>query len=122
MNNNILIFISLVALLFSACEKEPAIRFGFNTEYNTNSQGITIMHSDDAAHDLILTGCITVERGSVCVELLSPMGEAAFSIMLNTPGIFNIDEKFQNYSGNWVLKYRSLGGKGQLTLHLNRIV
>jgi hypothetical protein len=122
MNNNILIFITLVALLFSACEKEPAIRFGFNTEYNTSSQGITIMHSDDVAHDLTLTGCITVESGSVYIELLSPMGEVAFSIMLNTPGIFNIDEKFQNYSGNWVLKYRSLGGKGQLTLHINRVV
>lgn len=119
MNNGILMVLAFFALIMLACEKESPKRFGFNTQYDTNSQGLTIMHVNRNSQCIELDGSVEVFSGTICIELLNPRDEVIFSTQVDTPGVFRINEEFQNYNGKWVLKYRSIGGKGQLILHLN---
>ncbi len=106
-------------LLVVSCQKEPIIRFGFDSDFGKNSQGITIMNSSSGAKTITLTGKIVLNEGGVLLELNDPIGKNVFTNQLVSPTILNVEESFPAVSGNWKLKYKSLDGEGSIKLHLN---
>ena len=107
-----------VLLLASSCQKEPMIRFGFDTDFDKNSQGLTIMTVNHSAEAISLTGEVFVTEGKVLIELIAPSGEIAFSSKVISPNNLFVNESYQTISGNWKLKYKSLDGVGSMDLHL----
>ncbi|MBU1580419.1 MAG: hypothetical protein KJ754_13385 [Bacteroidetes bacterium] len=109
----------LLAFLVSSCQKEPIRRFGFDTDFGKNSQGLTIMHIGCCADTIKLTGEYSMAEGKVLIELIDPTGETVFSSYYNFPGSLQVNESFSAISGNWKLKYKSLEGEGSISLHLS---
>jgi hypothetical protein len=102
-----------------ACETEPEIRFGFDTEFNKHSQGVSMMNVSNKSHVITLTGDITVSEGQILIELINPAGDTLFICHLISPESLIVNESFQAVSGIWKLKYKSIEGTGTLVLHLN---
>jgi hypothetical protein len=111
----------MLLLLASSCQKEPIIRFGFDCDYEKNSQGLTIMNVSSSTKSITLTGEVVVSDGEVLVELENPTDEIVFSGHLVSPINIEINESYQAVSGNWKLKYKSLEGIGSINLHLNSV-
>lgn len=114
----ITVYFILLFLVF-ACETEPEIRFGFDTEFNKHSQGLSIMNVSNKSHVITLTGNVTVSEGQILVELINPAGDTLFTRHFISPESLKVDESFRAVAGNWKLKYRSMEGTGTLVLHLN---
>ena len=108
-----------VLLLASSCQKEPLIRFGFDTDFEKNSEGLTIMTVNNSPETITLTGEVFVTEGEVLIELIAPSGEIVFSSLVTSPKIQHVNESYQTISGNWKLKYKSLEGDGSIILHLD---
>lgn len=115
------IFATIIILLASSCQKEPFNRFGFDCDFEKNSQGLTIMNVSSSAKSINLKGEVAMEVGEVLVELENPTGEIVFNGHLVSPIALDVNEIYQAVSGNWKLKYKSLGGIGSINLHLNII-
>lgn len=109
----------IILLLAGSCQKEPIIRFGFDCDFEKNSQGITIMNVGSNAKSITLTGEVALDEGEVMIELENPTGEIVFSGHLVSPIAIEVNEIYQAVSGNWKLKYKSLEGIGTINLHLN---
>ncbi|MHC1702875.1 MAG: hypothetical protein AB9846_03100 [Tenuifilaceae bacterium] len=105
----------------NSCQKEPIIWFGFDCDFGEKSQGLTIMNVGSSTKSITLTGEVVVAEGEVLVELIKPIGETTFSSHLISPKSFYVNETFTAIPGNWKLMYKSIEGKGSLTLHLNTI-
>lgn len=108
-----------ILLLASSCQKEPFNRFGFDTDFEKYSTGLSIMHVGNRVDAISLAGEVFVVEGEVLIELIDPLGEAVFSTRITSPQILHVDESFQTIPGNWNLKYRSIRGEGTIILHLN---
>jgi len=108
----------IVLFLVFACETEPEIRFGFDTEFNKYSQGLSAMNVSNKSQVINLKGDITLKEGQVLVELINPAGDTLFTRHLLSPESMIVNESFQAVSGNWKLKYKSIEGNGLLILHL----
>lgn len=108
----------IILFLVFACEMKPVVRFGFETEFEKNSHGISIMHVNNKSHMVSLNGDIVAKEGEVKVELTNPAGDTLFTCHLISPENLRVNESFQAVSENWKLKYRSIGGTGSLVLHL----
>lgn len=119
MKRTILHTIAFIFLFVSSCQKEPFIRFGFDTEFEKNSQGLVIMNVDKNSKSITLTGEIIVVEGEILVELIDPTGENAFIGHLVSPLNQQVNESFDAIPGNWKLKYKSIEGEGSINLHLN---
>lgn len=111
----------LILLIFACvtCQKEPVIRFGFDTDIGENSRGLSIMFVDRTSRIVSLKGEIVVMEGQIQVELISPRGEAVFTSLLRAPENLYVNESFPAVPGNWKLRYQSIEGAGLITLHLN---
>jgi hypothetical protein len=109
----------VILILASSCQKEPIIRFGFDCDFEKNSQGLTIMNVSSSAKTITLTGEVVLAEGEVLVELVNPSGQIVFTNQLATPNSLYVNESYPAISGNWKLKYKSLEGKGSINLHLN---
>lgn len=109
----------ILLFLVFACETEPEIRFGFDTEFNKHSQGVSMMNVSNKSHVITLTGDITVSEGQIFIELINPAGDTLFTCHLISPESLIVNESFQAVSGIWKLKYKSIEGTGTLVLHLN---
>ncbi|MBK9290440.1 MAG: hypothetical protein IPM52_02225 [Bacteroidetes bacterium] len=108
-------------LLILACQKEPFIRHGFNTELKQGSTGYVVVFSAENNKTLLLQGSISINSGSLLIELIDPHGEKCFSKRISDPGTWQINESFGAYSGYWKLRYQSIEGEGKISLHLNII-
>lgn len=108
----------IVLFLVFACETEPEIRFGFDTEFNKYSQGLSVMYVSSKSQIINLKGDITLSEGQFLVELVNSAGDTLFTRHLISPDNLIINESFQAVAGNWKLKYRSIDGTGSLVLHL----
>jgi len=109
----------MLLLLAFSCEKEPMIRFGFDSQFNKDSFGLTIMNVNRNAELVILEGEITVNEGEVQVELINPEGLKVFSSGIAAPDKVEISEVYTSQSGNWKLKYQSIHGVGSICLHMS---
>jgi hypothetical protein len=108
-----------ILLLASSCQKEPIIHFGFDTDFEKNSRGLTIMNVTNSTEAITLTGEVFVTEGEILIELVAPSGETVFSSLVIAPQILHVNESFKAISGNWKLKYNSIEGDGSIILHLN---
>jgi hypothetical protein len=111
--------ILMILLLGSSCQKEPHMRFGFDTDFGKNAQGLTIINVGGNTKSINLKGEVCVYEGEVLVELIDPCGRTVFSSHLLSPDSQYLNESFHALSGNWKLKYRSIEGEGTIILHLN---
>lgn len=111
----------ILLLLASSCQKEPMIRFGFDTDFDKNSRGLTIMTVNNSTEAITLRGDVFAAEGEVLIELVDPLGKTAFSSQVISPNILYVDESYQSISGNWKLKYKSLDGEGSIDLHLQTV-
>ncbi|PKP48289.1 MAG: hypothetical protein CVT92_16240 [Bacteroidetes bacterium HGW-Bacteroidetes-1] len=109
----------MILLLAISCQKEPIIRFGFNTDFGKNSQGICIMNVSSGSNSISLKGEIAVVVGEVLVELIDPSGETVFTGHFVSPKNLDVNESFEAISGNCKLKYKRMDGVGSMRLHLN---
>lgn len=109
----------MVLLATVSCQKEPVIRFGFDTEFGKNSQGLTVMNVGKTSNVVSLEGEIVVMEGHVLVELIDPMGDTVFTSNLPAPLSQYVNNSFPAVKGNWKLKYTSMEGAGLINLHLN---
>lgn len=111
----------LILLMVTSCEKDPLIRFGFDTAFDRDSQGTSIMDAGNRSQMIAMTGDIMVTEGTVLVELIDPAGEIVFTRHFTSPGNYSVDESFQAAPGYWKLKYKSIEGAGTLTLDLTLV-
>lgn len=105
-------------LMFTACFKEPDIRFGFDTDFSKNSKGLTIMHVNKNVSVIKLSGGTVISEGELIVELIDPAGTTAFIGHYTSSGYVVVNEWFNAIAGNWKLKYTSINGTGSLKMHL----
>ena len=119
MKHLIRIVFVLISLLISACETEGLKQVGFNSAIQKNSHGLTILYVNSESSILVLKGNIELTQGEVCVELENPENEIVFSKTINSTDIVAIHESFQSHKGYWKLRYKSIDGDGNITLHLS---
>ena len=67
-----LIAINMILALFWSCEKEPFIRFGFDSQFNKDSRGLSIMAVKNDSGSINLQGTVKVDIGELIVELTDP--------------------------------------------------
>lgn len=119
MKNIYTISLLFLLLITNSCERNPSIRFGFDTEFDKDSQGLSIMYVEEDFLSIQMEGTITVTEGAVLVELINPTGENVLTREITAPANYKLDESYEGLSGNWKLKYKSLAGRGTIHLHLN---
>lgn len=112
-----LIGISLI--LMSSCERDHSIRFGFDSQFDKNSTGLSIMAVNNAASSVYLYGTVEIEQGEIEVELLDPDGLVVYTIKLHNQENLQVNRTFTALPGFWKLKYKSYDGIGNINLHLN---
>lgn len=108
-----------ILLVASSCQKEPFVRFGFDTDFEKNSTGLSIMHVGSRTNMVSLSGEVFVVEGEILIELIDPSGDIVYSSHVVSPCILHVDESFRTIPGNWYLKYRSIKGEGTIILHLD---
>jgi hypothetical protein len=121
MKSKIIITLTAILLIATACLKEPVTRLGFDASFNKNSEGITIMHVSKNASAIILKGNVLVNIGEVTIELTDPTGETIYVGKVVAPENLEVNQSYTALPGNWKLKYRSNEGEGSLKLHLQII-
>ncbi|MCE1201539.1 MAG: hypothetical protein LWX09_05525 [Bacteroidia bacterium] len=111
----------VLLMLATACHKEPMIRYGFDTDFDRNDQGLVLLHVAGNNKMLSLNGSISLKEGSLIVELIDPSGDRSFSRKFETAGSYEVLERTIAYSGYWKLRYQCAEGMGRISLHLNII-
>jgi len=112
------LFLAAFIVLFSSCEKEPFINFGFDSKVDKNSNGLVIAHISDNDERIHLTGLVSLLEGEVMITLTNPIDEAVYSNTITAPIELEINERFEPKKGYWKLKYKSNNGIGTIDLHL----
>jgi hypothetical protein len=115
------IFSIFILLLLSAssCYRDFETRFGFDSQFDRDSHGLTIMNVNSHADMVILEGEVNVSEGEVVVELINPVGLSVFSTRISSPEKLYISRSYGCVAGNWKLEYESINGKGTIHLHMN---
>lgn len=119
MKSNLVTLIGISLILMSSCERHPAIRFGFDSQFDKNSNGLSIMAVNRAASSVYLFGNVEIDEGEIEVELIDPDGIAAYTIKLHDQENLQVNKTFTASPGFWKLKYKSYDGTGFINLHLN---
>jgi hypothetical protein len=119
MKSILVALIGISLILTSSCERHPAIRFGFDSQFDKNSNGLSIMAVNKAASSVYLYGNIEIDEGEIEVELLDPDGFVVYTIELHNQENLQVNKAFTALPGFWKLKYKSYDGKGNINLHLN---
>jgi hypothetical protein len=105
--------------ILGSCEKIEIRNFGFDTDFEKNSTGLTMMDVASHVNTLRLVGDITVDSGDIKVELIDPDGYLIYEAYFHAPGDYLVYESFKANRGIWKLRYSSLEGNGSLDLHLS---
>ncbi len=93
----------VLLMLATACQKEPIIRYGFDTDFDRNEQGLVVLHVAGNNRMLSLNGSISLKEGSLILELIDPSGDRTFSRKFETTGSYEVLERTIAYSGCWKL-------------------
>lgn len=109
----------LTLVLFSSCEKEPTIRYGFDSRFNKDSRGVSVMAVKNNSGLITLLGTVKIDSGEMIIELTDPDEISVFSLHLTSTGNFDISRTFCTKKGYWKLQYTSIKGVGVIDLHLN---
>lgn len=113
--------VSIVVFLFSllsySCSDEAFQRFGFDSFFEINSEGLVIVHLGYNTESVYLEGNIALTKGELKMEFCNPIDEIVYERKIDTPGTIQIDEIVPVSSGVWKLKYKSLNGAGSIDLH-----
>jgi len=112
-----LIGISLI--LMNSCERDHSIRLGFDSQFDKNSNGLSIMVVNRAASSVYLYGNVEINEGEIEVELTDPDGFAVYTVKLRNQENLQVNKTFAASPGFWKLKYKSYDGTGFINLHLN---
>jgi hypothetical protein len=112
-------FLAVSITLMSSCERDNSIRFGFDSQFDKNSNGLSIMVVNRAASSVYLYGNVEIKEGEIEVELVDPDGLVVYSIKLHNQENLQLNKTFTALPGFWKLKYKSCDGKGNINLHLN---
>lgn len=118
MKRIIIIFFPAFLILFTSCENEPHINFGFDSTIKKFSDGMIIADIKGSYEKVYLHGIIRLSEGEVLVNLLNANGIAVYSKKFKAPVDFRIYETFFAESGYWKLTYKSNQGVGEINLHL----
>ena len=118
MKKTILLFSAFCLLLTLSCQKERSERFGFSSEIEQNSSGLTLMAVNSRVDFIYLEGYISVQEGEVEVTLTDPDGKRVFTKHIESGEYFESNEIFKSSPGIWKLKYKSKNGTGQIDLHV----
>lgn len=113
------VIISGSLILLGSCEKIEIRNFGFDTDFEKNSTGLTMMDVAGHVNTVKLVGDISVDSGDVKVELIDPDGYLIYEAYFHAPGDYLVNESFKASRGIWKLRYSSLDGVGSLDLHLS---
>jgi len=113
------VVISGSLIFLGSCEKIEIRNFGFDTDFERNSTGLTMMDVASHVNTLRLVGDITVDSGDVKVELIDPDGYLIYEAYFHAPGDYLVNESCKASRGIWKLRYSSLEGVGSLDLHLS---
>ncbi len=105
--------------LLGSCEKIEIRNFGFDTDFERNSTGLTMMDVASHINTLRLDGDISVDSGEVKVELIDPDGYLIYEAYFHAPGDYYVNETIKASRGIWKLRYSSIDGTGNLDLHLS---
>jgi hypothetical protein len=114
------IVLCAVQLAFISCQDHHFNNsFGFNTAYNQNSNGITIMDVKQSAQFVYLIGTVTANSGELEVILTDGKGVIQYQKVINgDDGNATINEKLTASPGYWKLRYISNQAVGTIDLHL----
>lgn len=117
------VFFALLCVLqlsFLSCQDHHfENRFGFNTTYTHNANGLTIMDVKPSANFVCLEGTITTETGELEVTLTDGKDEIQYQKLIKGDNaIATINEKISASPGYWKLRYKSNQAVGSINLHL----
>ena len=110
---------SLALILLCYCEQELHFVTGFDSPIEKNSSGLIMVHLAEDAKSLVLEGSISVFEGEVEVTLLDPEDRVAFRSTFQASKRLPVYEALNIVPGFWTLSYKSLGGRGSISLHLH---
>jgi hypothetical protein len=111
--------LALVLLFLSSCEEDSYSRYGFDSEFNRNSSGLTMMSIGNNVASIRLNGSIFIDTGEMKVEFIDSDGFIVYSRNFFAPGNYFVNETFKASHGMWKLRYTSLEGTGSIDLHAN---
>ncbi len=113
------LFIILILILLCSCEKNPMIRYGFDSRFNKDSRGLSVMAVTNNSGLITLMGTVKIDSGELIIELTDPDGISVFNMHSFSPDCFDIIKTFRTKKGYWKLQYTSIQGVGVIYLHLN---
>lgn len=113
-----LILIIFSLLIFSSCQKESISRTGFNTLFNKDSNGLTLLFINSHIDSIHLEGRVRIDEGQLDIKLINPKGNEVYSMNFQANINVEIDKHFKAESGFWKLKYISRDGIGAIDLHI----
>ena len=119
MKSILVALIGISFVLMNSCERDHSIRFGFDSQFDKNSNGLSIMAVNRTASLVYLYGNVEINEGEIEVELLDPDGLVVYTIELHNQENLQVNKAFTALPGFWKLKYKSYDGKGNMNLHLN---
>ena len=110
----------IMQLVFSSCQDHHFENsFGFNTTYNQNSTGLTIMDVKQSAQFVYLEGKVTANSGELEILLIDGNGVTQYhKLIKNEDSIVTINVKIIASPGYWKLRYKSNQAVGSINLHL----
>ncbi|MFC0875603.1 hypothetical protein ACE01N_03365 [Saccharicrinis sp. FJH2] len=114
-----LFMLLILMVVISSCKKKSPVSFGFDSDINTNSSGLTLMDVDKGADLISLTGSVVVHTESVEVILSDPAGAEVYKNSFAGPETFSINETFSAAQGTWKLQYTSNNATGSIDLHMS---
>jgi len=119
MKTILIALIGISLILMNSCERDHLIRFGFDSQFNKDSRGLSIMAVNKTASAVYLYGIVELREGEIEVELINGNGVVVHTINLYDQDYLQVNKRFTAVPGFWKLKYKSKEGKGNIKLHLN---
>jgi hypothetical protein len=110
-------FLILSFAMLSSCVKEVYNRYGFDSDFEKNSSGLTMMSIGSKVASIRLSGNVYMDSGQLSVEFIDPDGYIVYTQNFFSPGSYYITETFKASHGIWRLRYTSLEGCGSIDLH-----
>ena len=118
MKKSIIAFIIICSTVLSACYYDNNVRIGFDSDFNENSNGLSILAADRYTEMLTLAGSVTAQTGSVEVIITDPNGNIAWTKTFTAPCDEDIFTDIESMHGYWKFNYISHDGTGHIDLHL----
>jgi filamentous hemagglutinin family protein len=109
-------YIFFAFVLFS-CVKSTITKTGFEMNFVSNSSGLSILTPVNDDSPVVLKGAITIREGALSVKLTNPDGVVVYAKVFEDQGFYEINEFYRMIQGSWKLSFKSLQGRGAISLH-----